>query len=133
MQSRALHALAMQCAETSDLEAGLRLMQRAVEIDRAIGYAHALGHDLVDLAHLHLRGDERLEARAALQEAMVWFGYTEDREAQASARAQLRELDSGVTPSTAVTSRQWVKSHLPLGEGKVYCEFESPLGRMRRS
>ena len=133
MQSRALHALAMQCAETSDLETGLRLMQRAVEVDRAIGYAHALGHDLLDLAHLHLRGGERAEARAALQEAMVWFGYTENREAQASARARLRELDSGATPTTAVRSRQWVKSHLPLGEGKVYCEFESPLGTLRRS
>jgi DNA-binding SARP family transcriptional activator/Tfp pilus assembly protein PilF len=131
MQSRALHALAMQCADQKDLDSGLRLMQRAVEVDRAIGFAHALGHDLLDLSYLHLRRDERMEARAALQEALVWFGYTGDREALALARSTLEHLDSpGAVPALNVP-RQWVKSHLPLGEGKVYCEFDSPLGTLR--
>ena len=129
MQARALHALAMQCAEAADSEAALRLMQRAVEIDRAIGYAHALGHDLLDLSHIHWLRGERIEAHAALQEALVWFRYTEDHEALASAGARLRGMESG--DSVAAVPRQWIKSHLPLGEGKVYCEFESPLGRMR--
>jgi len=129
MQSRALHALAMQSAGHGDLEGSLDLMQQAVDVDRAIGYAHALGHDLLDLAHLHWLRGERVEARAALQEALVWFRYTEDGEALATARAQLQSIDNGAAMALP-QQRQWVKSHLALGEGKVYCEFESPLGGM---
>ena len=131
MHSRALHALALQSAGHRDLEEGLHLMQRAVEVDRAIGYAHALGHDLLDLAHLHWLRGERAEARAALQEALVWFRYTEDGEALDTARAQLQRMDHGDAMALS-PRRHWVKSHLALGEGKVYCEFESPLARTPR-
>lgn len=132
MQSRALHALAMQCSDEMELETGLRLMKRAVEVDRAIGYAHALGHDLVDLSYIHLLRGERMEACVALQEALVWFGYTEDRDALALARARLDSINSAHAMVAPVGARHWVKSHLPLGEGKVYCEFESPLSGMPR-
>lgn len=129
MQSRALHALAMGHAEQGDLDAALGLMRRAIEVDRAIGYAHGLGHDLIDLARIHVDRGERTEARTALQEALVWFGFTEDEKAIASTRARICELDSdGHVASVAIAPRHGVKSHLALGEGKVYCEFESPLG-----
>ncbi|HVL34334.1 MAG TPA: tetratricopeptide repeat protein, partial [Burkholderiales bacterium] len=110
MQSRALHALAVHCAERKDFESALRLMQRAVEVDRAIGYAHALGHDLLDLSHLHLVRGERAEARAALQEALVWFGYTGDEEALALARARLERFDSPGAEIALDAPRGWVKS-----------------------
>ena len=130
MHSRTLHALAMQHATQGGLDAALAHMRRAVEVDRAIGYAHALGHDLVDLSHIHgLRG-EIAQARVALQEALVWFGFTEDSEALASTRTALIELDlNGGTPPLRGALRRSVRSHLPLTEGKVYCVFESPAGR----
>jgi DNA-binding SARP family transcriptional activator/Tfp pilus assembly protein PilF len=134
MQSRALHALAACCRAQGTLEDALRFMQRAIEVDRVINYAHALGHDLVELAGIHLERGERLEARAALQEALVWFGFTEDRRAVASAQERLDDLEAGRTPAPATSNGPgWVKSHLSLAEGKVYCEFESPLaGILRR-
>lgn len=133
MQSRALHALALQSRSKGDFHDALRFMQRAIEIDRTINYAHALGHDLVELAAIHLLRGERAEASASLQEALVWFAFTEDNAALASANLQLTELEAGAEP-TLVASRSpgWVKSHLPLAEGKVYCEFESPMAMARR-
>jgi DNA-binding SARP family transcriptional activator len=133
MHSRVLHALAMQHADQCELDEALALMRRAIEVDRSIGYAHALGHDLVDVARLHRLRGELAECRVALQEALVWFGYTEDADALHSTRNQLADLDAtGSTPSPQDSMRRSVKSHLPLSEGKVYCEFESPMGRRGR-
>lgn len=133
MHSRALHALAMQQADRGALDLAFALLHRAIEVDRSIGYAHALGHDLVDIAQLHLIRSEWAEARVALQEAMVWFGYTEDTDALDSTRKLLADLDAnGGRPTLRNAMRRGVKSHLPLSEGKVYCEFESPMGRRGR-
>lgn len=130
MHSRALHALAMHHAAQGALDTALAHMRRAIEVDRAIGYAHALGHDLVELSSLHFLRGEIAQARVALQEALVWFGFTEDAAALASTRSALVELDAngGTLPATSAL-RRGVKSHLPLTEGKVYCVFESPAGR----
>jgi tetratricopeptide (TPR) repeat protein len=128
MQSRALHALAMQSCGQEDLDTGLAYLQRAVAIDRAIGYAHALGHDLLDLSSVHLLRKERIQARATMEEALVWFTCTEDHEAATATRARLEDFDAGdETGLRATTGRTRIKSHLPLAEGKVYCAFESPL------
>ena len=133
MHSRALHALAMQHAAHGGLDTALAFMRRAIEVDRSIGYAHALGHDLIDFSHIHLFRGEVAEARVALQEALVWFGFTEDDEALSSTRARLIELDaSGGTPPPQSAMRSSVKSHLPFSEGKVYCKFESPIARGAR-
>jgi DNA-binding SARP family transcriptional activator len=132
MQSRALHALASCCRAQLASGDALRFMQRAIEVDRMINYAHALGHDLVELAGIHLERGERLEARAALQEAVVWFGFTEDHHALDTVRDRLTGLEAGRTSALMAATRPgWVKSHLSLAEGKVYCEFESPLAGMR--
>jgi len=132
MHSRAHHALATQLAHQGALDRALAHMRRAIEVDRSIGYAHALGHDLVELASLHgLRG-ELTQVRVALQEAMVWFGFTEDTEALASTRQALRDLEEKAGAALApLAMRRDVKSHLPLSEGKVYCVFESSAGRRR--
>jgi hypothetical protein len=48
----------------------------------------------------------------------------------ASPGTRLVELEaSGDTPPVQTALWPGVKSHLPLSEGKVYCEFESPAGR----
>jgi len=129
MRSRALHALAMLHAAQPDLDAALALMRRAIDGDRAIGYAHALGHDLVDLADIHCARGERGEARMALREALVWFGFTEDRNAEVATQERIAALDADLPCAAAPARRHGVPSHLPLAEGKVYCEFESPLAR----
>lgn len=134
MQSRVLHALAMLHATDGALDAAVDQMRRVIEIDRAIGYGHALGHDLIDLSNLHLRAGEVSQARVALLEAMVWFGFADDDDAIASTQARLAVLDAdGAAAVLSMDTRGGVKSHLSLGEGKVYCEFESPLGQARPS
>ena len=125
MHARALHAMAMHCAAQAQFEPALALLRRAIEVDRAIGYAHALGHDLVDLSDLHLARGEFVQARAALHEATVWFGFTEDESAIAATRLRLRDVDARRDRPPVPEPTRWVKSHLDLGEGKVYCAFES--------
>jgi tetratricopeptide (TPR) repeat protein len=128
MHSRVLHALSMQHASQGALDAALGFMRRAIEVDRSIGYAHALGHDLVDISNLHVLQGEVAAARVAMQEALVWYGFIEDKDALASTRARLVELDAnGGASVLPMGGRGGVKSHLSLGEGKVYCEFESPI------
>lgn len=130
MHSRVLHALSMQHASQGALDTALDFMRRAIDVDRANGYAHALGHDLIDISNLHLLRGEFAEARVAMQEALVWYGFTEDSDALASTRGRLVELDSnGAALVRPFGLRGGVKSHVSLGEGKVYCEFESPISR----
>jgi len=131
MQSRALRALAMQWRDAGDLEQALGFMRRALDVARAINYAHGLGHDLVDLSDIHRLRGEAAEARAALQEALVWFEFVGDGDASAAAGARLDDLAAGRPLDVPHGGRGWVKSHLPLAEGKVYCEFESPMARGR--
>jgi DNA-binding SARP family transcriptional activator len=133
MHSRVLHALAMLHAADGSLDAAVDQMRRVIEIDRAIGYGHALGHDLIDLSNLHLQAGEVSQARVAMLEAMVWFGFADDDDAIASTQARLAVLEGdGAAGVLSMGTRGGVKSHLSLGEGKVYCEFESALGPARQ-
>ena len=128
MRARALHALATLGASAGDLDSALAMMRQAIDVDRSIGYAHALGHDLVELGELHVRRGEIAQARVALQEALIWFDFGTDAAAQAFTHARLAELEGPERPAAAPgETRLGIKSHLPLNEGKVYCEFESPL------
>lgn len=134
MHSRVLHALSMLHAAEGAMDLAVDHMRRVIEIDRAIGYGHALGHDLIDLSNLHLQAGEVSQARVAMLEAMVWFGFADDDDAIASTQARLAVLDAeGAAGVLSMGTRGGVKSHLSLGEGKVYCEFESPLGQARQS
>ena len=133
MHSRVLHALSLQAAADGALDVSVDFMRRAIDVDRAIGYAHALGHDLIELSNLHLRMGEVAQARVALIEAQVWFEFNDDVESLETTRARLHELDTlGALCLPTQGTRGGVKSHVSLGEGKVYCEFESPLGALRQ-
>lgn len=134
MHSRVLHAIATQHAAEGALDLAVDCMRRAIDVDRAIGYAHALGHDLVDLSGLHLQTGDVAQARVAMLEALVWFGFNDDSDAMDATRALLVDLDTkGPVGLQVAGLRGGVKSHVSLGEGKVYCEFESPLGRARHA
>jgi hypothetical protein len=133
MQSRALQALAIQSRTQGSLDDALDFIRRAIHVDRSIHYAHALSHDFVELCAVHLLLNEREAARDALKEALDWCEFTQDHEAVASARRWLVELDAGQMPALGIADRPGgVKSHMPLPEGKVYCEFESPLATAMR-
>ena len=56
---------------------------------------------------------------------------TEDAPGLSQAKAQLRALELGTHAETPPFSGQagWVKGHVALAEGKVYCTFESPLAQ----
>ena len=133
MQSRALQALAIQSKSQGALDDALDFIRHAIDVDRSIHYAHALSHDLVELCAVQLLRGEREAAREALKEALDWCEFTEDHDAVASATRWLNELDAGQMPALGIADRPGgVKGHLPLPEGKVYCEFESPLATARR-
>jgi len=133
MQARALHALAMQYRTEGELDAAVRYLRQTIDVDRSINYAHALGHDLADLSDVHALRGERAEALAALKEALVWFAFVEDRAALESTGRRLADIEGGreIVPVGRPTDRGWVRSHLALSEGKVYCEFESPMAKGR--
>jgi DNA-binding SARP family transcriptional activator len=128
MQSRALQALAELCREDGALEEAIGFMRRAVAVDRAINYAHGLPHDLVGLAAIHFERGERAEGLAALREALVWCDIAGDAAAAGAVQALLAD-PGAVRPASHATggTQGCVRSHLALPEGKVYCQFESPL------
>ncbi|MGE0310168.1 MAG: tetratricopeptide repeat protein [Lautropia sp.] len=132
MQARSLQALARHRACAGAVDDALGLLRAAIAIDRAINYAHALGHDLLDLARLLASRGERIEARAALGEATVWFDSLGDAPALAQVRARLAQLDAGEPDADDDAAAGWIRSHLPLAEGKAYCAFESPIATSRR-
>jgi tetratricopeptide (TPR) repeat protein len=131
MKARILYALAGLSRRRNELDDSLRLMRRTIEIDRSLNFAHALGHDLVGLAQVHLARGERFEAQAALREASIWFEGVANDGGLTATKSMLAAVAAG---QAAITDAQvieagrrgiWVRSHLPLSEGKVYCEFES--------
>jgi len=87
---------------------------------------------LLALSDIQTQRSEWDVAREHLQEAMTWLRLIEDQAGLAQAQARLRALERGspqaMDPSA---TKGWVKSHVALAEGKVYCEFESPMARQR--
>jgi DNA-binding SARP family transcriptional activator/tetratricopeptide (TPR) repeat protein len=131
MASRVHHALAGIHWERGALDQSLNHMERAVDISREIGYGPGIAHGLFTLSNLQAQ-EGRLElARQYLQEAISWLHLTEDKAGLARAQAQLHALEQGTFVETTLFAAQtgWVKGHVALAEGKVYCTFESPLAR----
>ena len=131
MASRVHHALAGIHWERGAPDRSLDHMERAVGISREIGYGPGIAHGLVTLSNLQAQGNHLEVARQQLEEAITWLQLTEDRSGLAQAQARLRALEQGTPAETALFADQsgWVKSHVDLAEGKVYCTFESPLVR----
>ena len=54
----------------------------------------------------------------------------EDQAGPAQAQTRLRALERGSPEAMgSPPAKGWVRSHVALAEGKVYCEFESPMAR----
>jgi hypothetical protein len=60
---------------------------------------------------------------------MTWLRLMEDQARLAQAERMLRGLEEqGTLPDGELPAALgWVKTHVALAEGKVYCEFESPM------
>ena len=64
---------------------------------------------------------------STFEEAITWLRLTEDQIGLTETLAGLDALEQGTRQGIArLTTMGWVKSHVVLAEGKVYCEFESP-------
>ncbi len=132
MTSRVHHALAGLHWGVGALDRALDHMHQALSISQEIGYGPGIAHGLLALSDVQAQRGEWDVAREHLQEAMTWLRLIEDQAGLAQAQTRLRALERGspkvMEPSTA---KGWVRSHVALAEGKVYCEFESPMARQR--
>jgi hypothetical protein len=82
------------------------------------------------LGHFHAQQGEKHTARQHFAEAITWLRLTEDQVGLAETQVRLDALENGTLADTdQPTTMGWVKSHVALAEGKVYCEFESPMVR----
>jgi hypothetical protein len=72
-------------------------------------------------------------AQRLLEEALAVVHQTGDAEASQEIQARLDLLAAGTTelPEPPATM-QWVRTHVVLTEGKVYCEYELPALTGRR-
>ncbi|MCA9948528.1 MAG: AAA family ATPase [Anaerolineales bacterium] len=126
--SRVYHEMATMFSNAGDNEQALSAMQHASAISREAGYAIGLAHSLVGLTYLHLNQDHFEEAREALIEAMEWFRLLEDDDGISYITNYLARVKPGSAVIEEPPARLgWVKTYVTLGEGKIYCEFESPL------
>jgi tetratricopeptide (TPR) repeat protein len=132
MASRVHNALAGVYWERGALDQSLDHVNRAVDISREIGYGPGIAHGLVSLSSLQAQRGQLDAARQHLEEAITWLNLTEDKPGLAQAQALLDALEQGTFLETALSAAQtgWVKGHVSLPEGKVYCTFESPLARL---
>lgn len=130
MSSRVHHTLSGLHQQQGELDAALEEAQRALEISRGIGYGPGIAHGLTALARLELGKDRRQAAVDSLTEAIEWLELLENEQATTQARALLQDLThGGSTVHLSWPEPGWIRSHVPLEEGKVYCAFESPLAR----
>jgi tetratricopeptide (TPR) repeat protein len=130
MASRTHHALAGLHWEAGASAPALEHLGRALDISQEIGYGPGIAHGLLALGHFEAR-DGRLDAaRQHLQEAMTWLRLMEDQARLAQAESMLHGLEQGTPPDRLAelpAALGWIKTHVALAEGKVYCEFESPM------
>jgi tetratricopeptide (TPR) repeat protein len=129
MLSRTHHETATLLAAMERWEEAAQSMHQAAAISREIGYATGAAHSLVGLGYLLSRQGDSKGSRAALLEAVHWFGMLEDAASSQYLTERLAQLDSGTELDEPPTQMGWVKTFVTLSEGKVYCEFESPLAQ----
>lgn len=128
MISRVHHTLAGLQWEAGALDRALNHMHQALSISQEIGYGAGIAHGLIALSYLYAQCDEAATAREYLQEAITWLRLIEDQAGLFEAQTRLQALKKGALEALNPPLKMgWVKNHVALAEGKVYCEFESPM------
>jgi tetratricopeptide (TPR) repeat protein len=134
MTSRVHHALASLHWEAGAPDRALDHIQQALGISQEIGYGPGIAHGLIALSDIQARRGHGDVARRHLQEAITWLRLTEDQAGLTQVQVRLSALEKGAPQELDVSTMQgWVKTHVTLTEGKVYCEFESPMAHARSS
>jgi tetratricopeptide (TPR) repeat protein len=130
MASRVHHALANLHRDLAHPDAALDHMAQAVAISREIGYGPGIAHGLVTLSALEAQNGRPEAAAAHLAEARTWLSLTEaeDGAPRAGTEGAATFPQNAAAPDLPIRLG-WVKSHVTLPEGKVYCAFESPVAR----
>ena len=123
MASRVHHALANLHRDLAHPDAAIDHMAQAVAISREIGYGPGIAHGLVTLSALEAQNGRPEAAEQHLAEARTWLSLTE-----AEAEGAAAFPPNAAAPDLPIRAG-WVKSHVTLPEGKVYCAFESPMAR----
>lgn len=130
MISRAHHSLASLQWEVGEARQALDHMNQALVISREVGYGPGIAHGLITLSYLQAQENEIDLAKEHLREALTWLRLMEDRVGLAEARNRLQALEEAAPQvMEPPTNLGWFKAHVAVAEGKVYCEFESPMAR----
>ena len=130
MTSRVHHALGSLMAQDRQNEAALEHLQRAVKISEAIGFAPGMAHGLVGLSYMYALTAQSHAARDALHDALNWFQLMEDPVGIEVASTRIKHLNQDPTSMTEPPPQMgWIKGHVVLNEGKIYCQFESPVAK----
>jgi hypothetical protein len=133
MVSRIHQALASILWEQGTSDQVLDHLHQALFISREMGYGPGIAHGLSAVGAFAAQRGERDLARQHFEEASTWLRLTEDQEGLIEIQTRLEALEHPPLPqSPQPPAMGWVRSHLALSEGKVYCEFESPLARKWR-
>jgi len=130
MVSRVHHALAYLRWATGAQQEAVEHMQKALEISQQIGYGPGIAYGLIALGYFYSNLGDIRSAQTTLQEAQSWLQLIEDYHGLENVQSQLSLLEKGsLTPLPIPPTMAWFKSHVALAEGKVYCEFESPMSK----
>ena len=130
MLSRVHQTLASLQWEMGVPDQALAHLQHALSTSREIGYGPGIAYGLVALGYIQAQQGERQTARQHFEEAIAWLRLTEDQVGLIETQAMLDVLENGTLADIGQpTTMGWVKSHVALAEGKVYCEFESPMAQ----
>jgi tetratricopeptide (TPR) repeat protein len=130
MISRLHHAMAGLYWEMGHKEQMLEHIDRALEISREIGYGPGIAHGLLAQCYVQAQRGEPKLARDQLGEALTWLRLVGDQAGLKQARILEQTLERGTPKEIDFPANiRWVKSHVALAEGKVYCEFESPIAQ----
>jgi predicted ATPase len=133
MVSRVHQVLASILWDSSPADHVLTHLHQALSISQEIGYGPGIAHGLSALGIFAAQKGDQMLARRYFEEAGIWLRRTEDRDGLSDIQNRLLDLTHEPPPmSSEPPVMGWVKSHLALAEGKVYCEFESPLARSQR-
>jgi hypothetical protein len=133
MVSRVHQVLASILWDSGPADLVLTHLHQALSISQEIGYGPGIAHGLSALGIFAAQRGDQILACQYFEEASIWLRLTEDQDGLSDVQNRLLDLSHEPPPrSSEPPVMGWVKSHLALAEGKVYCEFESPLARIQR-
>jgi hypothetical protein len=119
--------MAILYCEMEQPEASLHAMHQAVEISRATGHLPGIAYSLLAQGYMAAQVGRRAAAQQLLVEALTSLELMGDTEGigEVQRRLELLADGKGNLPEPPATM-SWIRSHVVLTEGKVYCEFELP-------